>query len=254
MGSEFSGASAKVISSDLIGPPQRKIELTGSGIALVMMTTAIIGIATIWFCFIAAEAARQFQIRTALQGAGNEIDGQIVGIRNPMRALKEYVDYTFIADGRTYSGQAIVPLEDFHIIRLNSGLSIRYLPENPAVNHPADWEWSAVHELSAYFVLILLVGFGMISFILPQILFERRMTAEGLATTGAVTKCRVSGRGDQFITLTYEFHTQDGSSVQGRGSSKAEQEIGARIPILYLSQNPKKNIPYPTSTWRIAKR
>ena len=42
------------------------------------------------------------------------------------------------------------------------------------------------------------------------------MTAEGLVTTGAVTKCRASGRGGQFITLTYEFRTRDGDSVQGR--------------------------------------
>ena len=64
MGSELSGVSAAVISPDLIGPAPRKIELTGKGITLVIVTTAIVAIAAIWFCII-AEAARQFKIRTA---------------------------------------------------------------------------------------------------------------------------------------------------------------------------------------------
>jgi hypothetical protein len=68
-----------------------------------------------------------------------------------------------------------------------------------------------------------------------------------------VTKCSVSGRGGEFITLRYDFRTQDDISMKGRGDFKTQREIGAKILILYLPQNPGKNIPYPRSAWRIAK-
>jgi hypothetical protein len=251
--SEFSRAEIPVISPELAGPPPRRIELTGKGITLVIVTVVIIAIALTYACFVAAESARQFQIRTALRSAGNETTGQITELRNPFHALLEYVDYTFNADGKTYTGEAIVPLEDYHTIESASSLPIRYLPENPALNHPADWEWSPIQEIWGFTALVL-IAVSSISFVPSQLSFERRLAAEGLATFGLVTKCRVSGRYGEFITLRYEFRTQDGNLVQGRGSFKTQQEVGAKVPILYLPQKPKMNAPYPLSTWRVAKR
>ena len=108
-------------------------------------------------------------------------------------------------------------------------------------------------EWDPYFVLILVAGLGCIFFILPQIQFQRRLAAEGVATIGVVTKCSVSGRGGSFMNLKYDFRSEDGISVQGRESFQSRQEIGARILILYLPQKPRQNIPYPLSAWRIAK-
>ena len=177
--------------------------------------------------------------------------GKIEEIRDPYNGLKEDVEYTFTADGKTYTGEAIVPLEDYRGIGLTSSLAIRYLPENPAVNHPVDWEWSAMSELELYFVVVLVAGLGFSLFILPRMKFERRVAAKGVATIGLVTKCMVSGKSGSFINLKYEFSTQDGATVQGRGSFRTRQEIGAKILILYLPEKPKHNVPYPLSTWRI---
>jgi hypothetical protein len=251
MESESSLADAPVISPDLVGPPPRTVQLTGNGIVLAIVTAAIIAAAIVCFCLIGSEAVRQLQTRTALRRANNQTIGQIEKLRSPY-PLKFYVDYTFLADGNTYAGEAIVPLEDVHIFKPATNLSVSYPPENPAINHPVDWEWSVFSEWDPVFVVILVAGLGCLLFLLPQMLFERRLAAQGLATTGVVTKCSVSGRGGQFINLKYYFRTQDGSSIQGRGDFKTQQEIGAKVLDLYLPQNPKKNVPYPLSAWRIA--
>jgi hypothetical protein len=252
MESESSLAEAPAISPDLVGPPPRRIELTGNGIALAIVTSVILAIAVIYFSIITTEAVRQLQVRTALRRANNQTTGQVERLRNPY-PLKFYVDYTFLADGKTYTGEAIVPLGDVHILKPATDLSVSYLPENPAVNHPLDWEWSVFAEWDSVFVVILVAGLGCLLFLLPQFLFERRVVAEGVATVGVVTKCSVSGRGGEFITLRYDFRTQDDISMKGRGDFKTQREIGAKILILYLPQNPGKNIPYPRSAWRIAK-
>lgn len=242
-----------MISPELLGPPPRRVALTGNGITRALVTAVLFAAAIIYSCFVASESARQAHIRTALRGSGNEAAGKIEELRNPFHGLKEYADYTFIVDGQTYTGEAIVPLEDYHSITLTSDLSIRYLPDNPAVVHPTDWEWLAMSEFDPYFVLILLLGLGCIVLIPPQMQSERRLAAQGVATTGTVTKCMVSGKGG-FVNLKYDFRTPDGALVQGRGSFQMQQEIGARILILYLPRRPHQNIPYPIAAWRIVNR
>jgi len=254
MESESSRAEVPVISPVLVGPPPRKTQLTGKGIALAVVTAVVVAIAAIYAFLISAEAFRQFQIRAALRGHGNETIGQINELRNPFHALKEHVDYTFVADGNTHTGEAIVPLELYHILKSASSLPIRYLPQNPAVNHPADWEWSAMSELDPCFLLFLVAGLGCLLFIPPQLRFQRRLAVEGVATMGVVTKCSVSGRYGEFISLRYEFRTEDGVLAHGRGSFQTQLEVGARILILYRPQKPSQNSPYPLSNWRIAAR
>jgi hypothetical protein len=253
MESESSRAETPAISPELVGPPPRRVELTGSGTALAIVTAVIIAIAIIFTCFITAEAARQLQLRTVLRSGGDETVAKIDKLHQPY-ALKEYVDYTFIADGKTYSGKAIVPLDIYHTIKSANSLTIRYLPENPELNHPVDWEWSVMSEWDPIFTVSLVAGLLCLLFPLSQMLFERRVAAEGVATIGVVTKCSVSGRGGEFVNLKYDFRTQDGTSMRGRGDFQTRQEIDVRILVLYLPQKPKQNIPYPQSAWRIAKQ
>jgi hypothetical protein len=252
MESESSQPEAPAISLELVGPPPRRIQLTGNGITLAVATAVIVAAAIIFTCFIAAEGARQAQIRTALRGVGNETIGKIEKLHKPY-ALKEYVDYTFTADGKTYLGKAIVPLDAYHKIKSASSLSIRYLPENPALNHPVDWEWSVISEWDPIFTIILVAGLGCLVFLVPRMRFERRLAAEGIAAFGMVTKCSVSGRRGEFINLKYDFRTQDGTLVQGGGDFKTRREVGSRILILYIPQNPAQSVLYPLSAWRIVK-
>ncbi len=254
MDAEMSRDEGRDTLSESIGPPPRRAERTGKGIAFAVTTAVITVIAVLYASFIAYESTRQIEVRNALRTGASQTEGQINGLPNPFHALKFYVDYTFVADSQTYTGEAIVPLELVHTLKPGSGLPISYLREKPAVNHPADWEWSAVSEFDAFGVVVVLAGVGCILFIRPQMRFERKLALEGEAATGTITRCKQTGRGGEFITLSYEFRTRDGARVQGRGEFGVPQETGARILILYLPGRPSQNAPYPLSTWRIAKR
>ena len=250
---ELTGSDAAEVSHESVGPPPRRARLTGRGVTSVSVTAAILIIAAIYSDSIAAEASKQLHIRTALRGGGNQALGQVHELRNPYHALKEYAEYTFVADGRTYTGEAIVPLELWHTIDSTGSLSILYLPENPIMNHPADWKWSPISEFDGYGVVILIAGLGCILFLLPQIQFERKLAVEGAATFGVVTKCSVRGKYGEFVTLMYEFQTEDGIAAHGRGTFGTPREIGTRILVLYLPQKTRRNAPYPLANWRVVK-
>ena len=238
-------------SPEVLGSPPRTAQITGEGIALTVVAVIVISASVAYTSIIGAEAARQFQLRSVLSGGATEITGRITKLRNPY-PLKEYVEYTFDVGGRTYTGEAIVPLQLYHSLQSASTLPVRYRPQDPSANEPADWTWSLISEWDPYLVVSLVAGLGCALFIPPQILSERKLVAKGVTAMGVVTKCSVSGRGGEFITLTYEFRTEEGVLVQGRGSFETRKDIGANVLILYLPKKPKRNIPYPLANWRVA--
>jgi hypothetical protein len=252
MEDEYGQAEAGAISVEDVGPPPRRVELTAKGWGWAIATTIIVTIALIYAGFVGTEAARQIHVRNALRNAGNQATAQITAVPNPLHMLKFYVDYTFIEDGQTYTGEAIAPLLDVHGVLPGNSLAIRYLPQNPTVNHPADWEWSAISEFDGIMAFVLIAVCG-ISFVPSQLRFERRLASHGIATMGVVTKCSVRGRGGVFITLKYKFRAQEGTEMQGRGDFETRQELGTKILILYSPRKPRQSAPYPFSNWRITK-
>ena len=240
-------------SPEVVGPPPRTAQITGRGIALTAVATIVICASVAYASMIGAEAARQFQLRRILSGGGRETTGRITKLRNPY-PLKEYVEYTFDVGGRSYAGEAIVPLQFYQSLQSASSLTVRYRPQYPSANEPVDWTWSLLSEWEdPYLVLSLVAGLGCALFIPLQIFLERKLVTKGLAAVGAVKKCSVSGRGGEFITLTYDFRTEGGALVHGRGSSQTRKEVGANILILYVPNKPNQNIPYPSANWRVAK-
>src|SRR5579863_1241674 len=113
-----------VISPEAVGPPPRRIQLTANGITLAVVTAVIVAMAVVYACFVTTEAARQFHIRTELRSGSIEVMGKIEALRNPYHGLKEYVGYTFVANDKTFTGEAIVSLEYYHSVRLTNSLPI----------------------------------------------------------------------------------------------------------------------------------
>jgi hypothetical protein len=77
-------------------------------------------------------------MRSTLRKAGVDVSGEITGIEPVPKALDE-VDYTFNVNGRTFSGKAPVPARVERNLYESGPLMVRYLPSDPAVNHPAAW-------------------------------------------------------------------------------------------------------------------
>ena len=150
------------------------------------------------------------------------------------------VYYTFVVDGRSFTGHSTMPREIANNLHDSDPLSIRYLPSNPAVNHPAAWEdpqsiWPGIILLT-----FLLAGAFMF---LKDLRDDRILVANGMPAVAIITNTIHNRLG--FLVM-YDFHTADGMVIKGSGGSGIRPEIGANICILYLPQNPKRNQLYPS--------
>jgi hypothetical protein len=226
--------------SELTGPLPRRIQLSRNSNYLPIVLALLIGITVITGFLYGKHVVNLMQQRSALHQDGVEVQGEITSLKRAGRG-PEVVRYTFTANGGTVSGMADMPFELVQSFEESTVIKILYLPSNPAINHPAAWEWSLSSEWLVIFILICPPTLFIVMF--TSIYRKRKLLIWGKPVTGIVTNCRVSGRGR--ISIEYEFRTETGAQVRGSGNSPVQQKIGACICVLYLPQNPRRNLPYP---------
>jgi hypothetical protein len=184
----------------------------------------------------------QTQNRAALRLQSTETFGEVGW------TMKSVVHYTFTVNGTSFKGKAVIPR---HMrIRDSDPFLIRYLPSDPTINHPAAWEWSESGDWARIISPSIFIGVALLLFLLIRA--DRRLVAEGLPVVAVVTECsRNRGRSGGFIAK-YEFRTADGSPAAGSGWYADPKEVGAKICVLYLPQNPRRNGPYASLNYRVA--
>lgn len=237
----FAGAST--VPSELTGQLPRKICATGGGTQGTILGTILLSLAGVYVLWVGIDTAQQIQQRASLRRDGSEVTAEIEKLSS---SRKPSVSYTFTVNGATFTGEARVPDEKFGRLWGASSLPIRYLPADPTVNHPAAWEWSALTDLYLFFVPILFVVPGTAILLTKRM--DRRLVAEGKPVAAAVTGCDRSKSG--FI-VKYEFRVEDGTMAKGDCWSQNRQEIGASIWVLYLPQNPGRNLLYPSLNYLV---
>jgi hypothetical protein len=246
---------ATPIPSELLGRVPRRIRLSGNSLlgVTIGMTMLLMGV-TIGF-FIGRNALQQMQHREALRAAdsGGIGNSEVIGTIDELNTYRSShsVRYTFIAgDGAIHAGEAPVPSDTWPGLLVNGPLSIRYLPADPTVNHPSGWEESDFSIWGRLFGPSIFVVGGLFS--LLSMRGDRRLVAEGMPVVGMVTACSGPVGRSVWFSVKYEFRTQDGTGVEGRGRYGTSLETGARLVVLYLPQNPQKNMPYASSYYRAA--
>jgi hypothetical protein len=170
------------------------------------------------------------------------------GPRINSKVAPRCVQYTFPVDGTFYTGKDMVPDRLSSTFQVHHFLEIRYLPGNPDVNHPAAWEETTSSSFTP-FILPAIPAFVAI-LLLIQFPAQRQLLAEGKLASAVVTKC---SRGRNCFGLEYEFHTNDGVAASGNSVSDTPVELGAKVRILYLPQNPRRNQTYPLNYYTVAK-
>lgn len=157
--------------------------------------------------------------------------------------------YRFTVDGRTYFGRATEPEASgpWYALRRSGPILIRFIPSNPAINHPAAWEWSALmyrDEIALWIYLLTLWGIG-----LALLMRDHKLAREGKVAAGVVIRCTPRNRG---FRVEYEFRTEEGVSLKGKCVCADPYEAGATIWILYLPRKPKRNRSYPLAYYSAA--
>lgn len=237
MDSNVQFATASTIPSELMGQLPRRTRLE-NGVQWALVLTILSAITVAMILWVGMNVVQLTRTRTALRHESNEVIGAV-------EELTRYrVHYSFAVNGKSFTGSAT---RRGSKLRESDPLSIRYLPSNPAVNHPAAWEEPIDLALFPFFVpaglVLILMGLQL------KMRFIRRLLAEGRPVVAVVTKRTRAGRGQ--VVVEYEFRTEEGRVMTGSWSDNPEEKIGASICVLYLPQNPRRNLIYPSSDYRV---
>jgi len=224
--------------SELDGPLPRKVRMNstnGSSVLVLVLLSLVSG--SVICGFACSGAFGQMQRRAALRRDGRDIAGRVTATHAGHGDAT--VSYTFTVNGSIYFGKAQMP--DYRLILHESdGIAVRYLPINPAINHPADWEWSGLTDFVPDVFALFFATMGIVGLVF--LLRNRKLAREGRAAEGLVTSCAPNKR--QY-RVDYEFSTEDGARMKGRCDCSEQFEAGACIWIIYLPKRPRRNHSYP---------
>jgi hypothetical protein len=235
--------------SELSGALPRKVGLNSSADAKYLLVVVLVffvgGLLTIGWVFY--HDVKQLQQRAALRVGGSEVVGEVTGV-SLSRYTPMSVNYKFTVNEVTYSGEAEEPATPGPGTSFDKAdkILIRFLPANPAINHPDAWEWSAAIGWSYTAFEIFLTTMGGLAF--AFLWRDRRLAREGKAAVAVVTSCI---RKDQTFRIEYEFCTGEGLQMKGRCDCVDEYGAGARVWILYLPQKPQRSHLYPLSLFEV---
>jgi hypothetical protein len=237
-------AGATTIPSDLTGQLPRRTRLAKNGIQSAIVLMILIAIAVAITLRVGMHAAQLTRTRTALRQDSNEVIGKV-----DKRTRSEFY-YSFSHNGKTFTGRAS---KQAHNLQVSDPLPILYVPSNPSINHPSAWEEPTELDWVPYFgpVILLLISLA----VHISMRWDRNLVAKGTPADAAITKCiERHGRSGNVngFTIQYEFRTEDGTVTNGNSSSETREEIGARICVLYLPRNPRRNQTYTSLCYRVA--
>lgn len=248
MESDPGAPETPAVPTELTGQLPRRTRLTGNGIKTVITAAILFLLPTVLCLQFGIHTLQLRRQETALRRSGSETTGEIKRVWVPSGSSAHWVSYNFAVKGANFKGEARVPKQLLQTVKNSYTLPVRYLPGNPAVNHPAEWKGSPRwHWVVIVIPIILGVVFGVMMLLLLG--GQRELLVKGTPALAAVTKCSRSRNG---FMAKYEFRTSEGIVTQGAGWCKNQQEIGAKIWVLYLPRNPQASRPYPVPAFRVA--
>jgi hypothetical protein len=225
----------------------RETSMTGSALFMAVIAGLMILGCVPLFLFIRTQDNRVKARNEVLRTQGREATGEVQRLwRTSGKESRNMVKYAFTANGVRLNGQSSVPSARWDKVRRAGFLPIRYLPSDPAVNHPAAWEQSTEPAWAPFTAPAMLAAGG--SFLVFILRRQAQLMAQGLPAVGVVTRSsRVKGG----WALRYQFRMKDGGVASGSSHVRRRGEVGATVCVLYLPQNPRRNQVYPTGLYRV---
>ena len=241
--SDSTDSALSIIHDDLTENVPRKTRPNGNGVKGGFVALILLLLFLISGFQIGKGAVQEIRKRVELRDSGIEITGEVSRKWNEGRSLTPHISYTFKVDGQIIAGESEIPDGLEHSLRESNTLPIRYLPEDPAVNQPAQWEWSALAHWETFLVPIVFFAAPGIAIVLV-LQRNRKLVAKGTPTAGVVAKCSAGGRiGFQ---VKYEFRTKEDIVIAGTGWSEEPREPGAKVCVIYSAEHPNRNQLYPS--------
>lgn len=226
----------------------RKLRLNGTGASRLAWAFVALVIAGWFFTSYATKAAHESRVRNALRASGQQVDGELLGVTFGQDQESATVGYAFELNGKKFSGSAYAPEFFANELKLARSIPVRYLPSDPAINHPADWEWSPVDDIWELIASAPFAAWGL--YILVGLLRSFHVVSEGAPALATVIDCYDRGRRRGY-RVEYEFHLGDGRKFTGRYTSNELPDVGAEVWVLYLQEDPRRNLPDANSSFSV---
>lgn len=231
--------------SELRKRPPRNVRINSTaGRFWLIIGLLLLGMGSLALVYLGVGIFRQVQQQAVLRSSGREAVGVVTGTHGGHG--NSTVSYRFTVDGVVYFGRAEMPPFPL-ILQESEGIVIRYLPSDPALNHPAAWEWSNGTNIIPDIFVVFFTAIG--GFALLTVLKERHLARVGTAAEGVVVKC---ARHKRQFRVEYRFGTGDAGQIRGSCDSGEEYQEGDHIWIIYLPGRPRRNHSYPLAFVEIA--
>jgi hypothetical protein len=232
---------------ELRGALPRKKRLTRRGWFALAVAAAMIPGAIFTFVVFRMAQSESSQYNRRLRAQGREATAKVTRLwRTGGKGATDMVAYSFSAGAARVHGECEVPFRLWAGLRNGDDLPVRYLPSDPAVNHPAAWEEDTTPMWVALGLPALPAAIGL--FLLIMLVRRGQVAACGLPAPGTVTMCDSLKTG---YAVKYRFRTKDGSTIGGRDQSDRPWSAGAAVCVLYMPQNPARNSLYPLTWYRL---
>jgi hypothetical protein len=227
----------------------RPVSLTGGGIALLVVAVLMLLGAVAAAIGLGTTAKRQAKDHRLLQEQGVNTEARITRLwRSGDKNQQHLVSYRFTVQERAYEARNKVPTRIWQTLTVGSSLPVRFLPSDPKVNHPTEWDDTPMPNWLPYLLsgALVAIAFG----VTIPLRIQMRLLTEGRPAPGIVTGHRRTKDG---TILRYEFVLLNGATAKGRGQSRRPPAIGAPICVLYDPENPRRNAPYPLTLIKLTR-
>jgi hypothetical protein len=223
----------------------RPVRLSGAGYALAVLSAIFVMGGLVLGNFLWSQSRRETAEREQLDREGVSAQATVVRLwRSGDKESTPRLRYRFEVGGQVVTGTARVPRKTWSALHTGDTIPVRYLPLNPAINHPAEWPKRATPLLVAAIVPVMFAGLAILFGAI--LLRQSRLLSEGRPAPGVVVKTR---RTDKAVVVTYEFRVMSGATRKGRCTvnRKNVPAEGSIVCVMYDPDNPKRNAIYPFS-------
>ena len=230
----------------------RPVRLSAAGYAMLAFSAIFVIGGLVLGVFLWNQSRRESADRLRLENEGVRAQATVVRLwKSGDKESTPRLRYRFEVEGQVVTGSARVPRKVWSALHTGDTISVRYIPANPAINHPEAWSHSVTPAFLAALVPAMFLGFAALFGVI--ITRQSRLLSEGRPAPGVVIKAR---RTDKAVSVTYEFRVLSGATRKGRSSASGKNvpAVGSVVCVIYDPDNPRRNGLYPFSLVRLEKR
>jgi len=229
----------------------REVRLTSEGKGLIVLACLLLAGGLAGGIALGLLASRQAGEARLLREESVVTDGTVTRLwRRGENNRERWMSYRYMVDGQAYGRSIKVSSTAWARLETGARIPVHYVPSRPDLNYPLR---SLRSPLPLWVPFAVALGLAAASLLLVLLVRgQARLLAEGRAAPGRVTKLskphRSSHGSDLGQKVFYEFRLLSGGVAHGRaGPMKNPPLAGSTITVVYHSEAPRRNAPYPLS-------